>query len=97
MTGLIARPFVFCRMVYPSGGDFATASAPTARGARIASARHSRFIAEPPRAAFGPGLSTQLSLADARACIHPVCDREGRDAFAALTPPPPAPGSHPPK
>jgi hypothetical protein len=29
MAGLIARPFVFCRMVYPSGGDFATASAAT--------------------------------------------------------------------
>ena len=27
MAGLIACPFVFCRMVYPSGVDFATASA----------------------------------------------------------------------
>jgi hypothetical protein len=54
-------------------------------------------LLEPPRAAFGPGLSAQLSLADPRACVHPVCDREGGDAFAAFTPLPPAPGSHPPK
>src|SRR6266516_8063635 len=38
MAGLIVCPFVFCRMVYPSGVDFATASAaifPPAPGQRV--------------------------------------------------------------
>jgi hypothetical protein len=154
MAGLIARPFVFCRLVYPSGGDFATASAATlpagsrtvlddhrlAEGFAELGAEHAGKHVDGAAGDEGDDDADRLigiGLGTGGACVkreHREREREaqpfhriasprgvrarlvhaaqpsrsarlrspglrsrGREAFAAFTPPPPAPGSHPPK